>query len=97
MMQAVVDGAQGKLQRPLIHHNYKDPAHFHSKQRQYTAHDIQILRQQGIRPKFYTPYLQPLRHFWWRFITSCRYRDGWHGLRLSLYLAYYEWRKYGAL
>lgn len=94
---AVVDGAQGNLQRPLIHHNYKDPAHFHSKQRQYTAHDIQILRQQGIRPKFYTPYLQPLRHFWWRFITLAGYRDGWHGLRLSLYLAYYEWRKYGAL
>ncbi len=25
------------------------------------------------------------------------WRDGWHGLRLSLYMAYYEWRKFRRL
>ena len=91
---AHVQGEMGYLTHPLIHHNYTDPAHFHRKQAKYTAYDAQILRQQGVRPKFYTPYTQPLRHFWWRFITLAGYKDGLHGLRLSLYLAYYEWRKY---
>jgi (heptosyl)LPS beta-1,4-glucosyltransferase len=91
---AVVQGEMGHLQNPLIHHNYTDPAHFHRKQTQYTAYDAQILRQQGVRLKVYTPYTQPLRHFWWRFVTLAGYKDGLHGLRLSLYLAYYEWRKY---
>jgi (heptosyl)LPS beta-1,4-glucosyltransferase len=91
---AVVDGALGYLQSPLIHHNYRDPAHFHAKQRPYTQFEARNLQQQGIRPKFYTPYLQPWRHFWWRFVTLKGYRDGRHGLRLSLYMAYYEWIKY---
>ena len=33
--------------------------------------------------------LQPLRHFWWRYITLQGYRDGLHGLRLCTLLAYY--------
>jgi (heptosyl)LPS beta-1,4-glucosyltransferase len=94
---AVVDGALGYLQNPLIHHNYRDPAHFHAKQRPYTEFEAQNLKQQGIRPRFYTPYLQPWRHFWWRFVTLKGYRDGRHGLRLSLYMAYYEWVKYRML
>ena len=38
----------------------------------------------------------PLRQFWWRFVTLRGYRDGLHGLRLSLLMAYYEfetWRR----
>ena len=94
---ADVDGAVGYLEHPLLHYNYRDRDHFHAKQRQYTAYDVHILRQQGIRPKVYTPFTQPVRHFWWRFFTLKGYRDGFHGLRLSLYMAYYEWLKYRAL
>lgn len=94
---AAVDGSIGYLQNPLIHHNYRDPAHFHAKQQAYTNYDAGILRQQGIHPKFYTPISQSLRHFWWRYLTLGGYRDGQHGLRLSLYMAYYEWVKYRKL
>lgn len=94
---AVVDGPIGYLENTLLHYNYRDVAHFHEKQRSYTEYDARILHEQGIRPKVYTPYTQPLRHFWWRFITLEGYRDGLHGLRLSLYLAYYEWLKYRKL
>ncbi|MDX1662367.1 MAG: glycosyltransferase family 2 protein [Candidatus Promineifilaceae bacterium] len=94
---AVVDGAVGYLQNPLVHHNYRDPAHFHAKQRRYTHIDAEMLKAEGVRPRPYTPFLQPLRHFWWRFVTLHGYRDGLHGLRLSLYMSYYEWRKYRAL
>jgi (heptosyl)LPS beta-1,4-glucosyltransferase len=38
--------------------------------------------------------LQPLRQFVWRFVTLRGYRDGLHGLRLSLLMAWYEFQKY---
>lgn len=94
---AVVDGAIGYLQNPLIHHNYRDVAQFHQKQQKYAQYDAGILHTQNIHPKFYTPYSQGLRHFWWRFVTLHGYHDGLHGLRLSLYMAYYEWVKYQLL
>lgn len=91
---AVVDGEIGHLERPLIHHNYRDTAHFHDKQRRYTRYDVGILHRQGSPVHGYTPYTQAVRHFWWRYITLGGYRIGWHGLRLSIYMAYYEWLKY---
>jgi glycosyltransferase involved in cell wall biosynthesis len=94
---ATVDGAIGYLENPLLHFNYRDQAHFHEKQRRYTAYDVHILRQQGARPHFYTPLTQFFRHFWWRYVTLGGHRDGLHGLRLSLYMAYYEWDKYRRL
>lgn len=94
---AVVDGAIGYLQNPLIHHNYRDVAQFHQKQQKYARYDAGILHTQNIYPKFYTPYSQGVRHFWWRFVTLHGYHDGLHGLRLSLYMAYYEWLKYRLL
>ena len=50
--------------------------------------------EQGIRPKPQNYLLQPLRQFWWRFVTLKGYSDGLHGLRLSLLMAWYEFRKY---
>jgi glycosyltransferase involved in cell wall biosynthesis len=94
---AVVAGEIGNLAQPLIHHNYVDTAHFKTKQRAYTDYDAGILKERGIRPKLYTYLTQPIRHFWWRFITLKGYQDGLHGLRLSGYMAYYEWLKYRKL
>ena len=94
---AVVDGEIGHLRNTLIHYNYDDHQQFHAKQHKYTAYDAGILKEQGIRPKGYTPYSQAIRQFWWRFGALQGYRDGLHGLRLSLYLAYYEWLKYRRL
>ncbi len=92
-----VDGAVGYLANPLLHYNYRDVAHFHAKQRAYVEHDAGILKSQGIRPRPRNYVLQPLRQFIWRFVTLKGYSDGLHGLRLSLYMAYYEWRKYWRL
>ena len=35
-----------------------------------------------------------VRHFWWRYVTLKGYRDGLHGLRLCLLLAYYFGYRY---
>lgn len=94
---AVVDGSIGHLENPLIHYNYRDLAHFRAKQQAYTDYDAAILRQNGVRPKPQNYILQPWRQFWWRFVTLHGARDGLHGLRLSLYMGYYEWIKYRKL
>lgn len=93
----LLEGAAGTLERPFIHYNYDDVAHFMHKQRQYVRYDAQMLYDDGVRPKFYTPFTQPPRHFWWRFWQLKGYRDGWHGLRLSLLMGWYEGRKYRLL
>lgn len=89
-----VDGASGTLDAPLIHYNYRDWAQFIRKQERYTTLAAQALFRQGVRVKPQNYLLQPLRQFWWRFVTLQGYRDGVHGLRLSVLLAWYEFQKY---
>lgn len=93
----VLDGALGTIDTPLIHQNYKDITQFIEKQRRYTAYDAKILYEQGVRPKPQNYLLQPLRQFKWRYFTLKGYSDGFHGLRLSLLMAWYEFRKYQLL
>ncbi len=93
----VADGPEGYLKNPLIHYNYEDLADFVARQERYTDIDAGILMEQGVRPRFYTPYSQAVRHFWWRFVTLRGTRDGLHGLWLSLLMAYYEAVKYRRL
>jgi (heptosyl)LPS beta-1,4-glucosyltransferase len=92
-----LEGTEGTLDNPLIHYNYRDLEHFIGKQQQYVAYDAKILFEQGIRPKFQNFILQPLRHFYWRFVTLKGYQDRLHGLKLSLLMAWYEFRKYRIL
>ena len=91
---AVVDGEMGYLERPIVHYNYRDEAHFHEKQRKYTRYNVGILHKSEVPTKFFTPYSQAMRQFTWRFVTLHGYRIGWHGFRLSVYMAYYEWLTY---
>lgn len=94
---AVVNGDTGQLQHPLLHYNYADVPHFHRTQQRYSSYDAAILYEKGERPKPHHFISQPLRHFYWRFITLNGYRDGRHGLHLSALMAYYEWVKYRKL
>ncbi len=93
----ILDGSQDYLQHTLIHYNYRDLAHFLAKQRRYAEIDAGILYDQGIRPRLHHFVTMPLRQFFWRFVTLAGYRDGLHGLRLSLLMAWYEWLKYRKL
>ncbi len=93
----VLDGKEGTLKNALIHYNYRSLAQFIQKQERYSAYDARMLFEQGIRPKWRNFILQPLRQFWWRFVTLKGYIDGLHGLRLSLLLAWYEFVKYRRL
>lgn len=90
-------GKEGTARNPIIHYNYCDVAQFLQKQERYASLDAQSLYAQGLRPRPHNFVLQPLRHFVWRYVTLHGYRDGWHGLRLSLMMARFEFRKYQLL
>ncbi len=91
---ALLDGGEGRLQNPLIHLNYETVPEFIAKQYKYTQYDAGMLHAQGIRAKPQNFVLQPLRQFHWRFVTHQGWRDGWHGLRLSLLMAYFQFVLY---
>jgi glycosyltransferase involved in cell wall biosynthesis len=93
----LLDGEEGTLDHPFIHYNYRDVRQFTEKQKRYVAYDARILYEQGIHPKPQNYLLQPLRQFWWRFVSLKGYRDRLHGLRLSLLMGWYELRKYVVL
>lgn len=90
-------GEEGTLRNPIIHYNYVDMAQFREKQERYAKIDAERLFAEGVVPRQHSFILQPLRQFYWRFITLRGYRDRWHGLRLSLMMAWYEYRKYQRL
>jgi glycosyltransferase involved in cell wall biosynthesis len=90
----ILDREAGYLEKPFIHYNYRNLAQFIEKQERYTDYAVRDLYRQGTRVKPQNFVLQPLRQFIWRFVTLQGYRDGLHGLRLSLLLAWYEFQKY---
>lgn len=90
----ILKGKAGYLHTPLTHYNYRDMRQFLEKQALYTDYAARDLFAQGIRARPQNFVLQPLRQFWWRFVTLEGYRDGLHGLRLSVLLAWYEFKKY---
>jgi hypothetical protein len=85
----VLEGASGHLRERLTHYNYRTVAQFHAKQRARERFEAITLHAQGVRVKPWTPLRQPFREFWRRYVTLKGYRDGLHGLRLCVLLAYY--------
>lgn len=86
---AEVEGDVGQMVEPLVHFNYEDWGHFHRKQRTYAEFEARILTQRAIHPRLHNFILQPLREFRRRFVTLRGWQDGWPGLRLALWLAWY--------
>jgi len=84
----VLDGEEGYLENTLIHYNYDTWREFLGKQRRYLTFDARMQVQAGVRPRPWTYVLQPLREFNRRYITLRGFRDGRHGLILSLLMAY---------
>ena len=90
----ILDGEEGFLENTLTHYNYYTVAQFLSKQDFYLSYEADILFKQGIRPKPYTFLLQPIRELWRRYVKLEGYKDGGHGLLLSLLLGYYTFLTY---
>ncbi len=92
-----LDGDAGYLTKPLVHINYETVPEFIEKQHKYTKYDASILFQEGQRVKPQNYILQPLRQFWWRYKTLEGWKGGWHGLRLSVLMGYFQFVLYREL
>jgi glycosyltransferase involved in cell wall biosynthesis len=90
----ILEGEPGYITVPFVHYNYRSFAQFVEKQNRYVRYDARILKEQGTRPLLRKFITQPVRQFIWRYISLKGYRDGLHGLRLSLLMAWYEFQKY---
>ncbi|HRE29784.1 MAG TPA: glycosyltransferase family 2 protein [Anaerolineales bacterium] len=93
----LLDGPSGHLTQPMVHLNYETVGEFVRKQTYYAEYDADRLAMEGVRARPHHLLSQPLRHFWWRFVTLSGWRDGLHGLRLSLLMARFEFEKYRLL
>jgi len=93
----ILDGEEGYLQQPLIHYNYHTVGDFLRKTERYTALEAGMLHRSGVRPRWRSLLGQPAREFWRRFVTLRGYRDGGHGLLLSVLMAYYRGLTYWRL
>lgn len=82
-------GPEGHLQNPLTHYNYATVRQFLRKQDFYATYEASVLVKQGICPRPHNYVLQPLREFRRRYFTLQGYKDGGHGLLLSLLMSYY--------
>jgi glycosyltransferase involved in cell wall biosynthesis len=93
----LLDGPAGHLDAPLIHLNYETVPEFIAKQTYYAGYDAKRLAAEGVRAKPHHFLSQPARQFWWRFVTLAGWREGLHGLRLSLLMGWFEFEKYRLL
>ena len=91
---AIIDGEEGYLKEHLIHYNYESWEQFHAKQERYTRYGASTLLKEGVQAHPRHLLTRPGQEFWRRFVTWRGYKDGLHGLRLSLIMARYEQKKY---
>ena len=89
-----IKGMTAKLREPIIHQNYATIPEFIERQRRYSRYEADILYRQGVRARLHNFVLQPVRQFFWRYVSLSGWRMGGHGLLLSTLMAYSQWVLY---
>jgi glycosyltransferase involved in cell wall biosynthesis len=99
-----LDGESAYLNEHLIHHHYKTIAEFMQKTINiYAPNEAQnYVDQRGYQFSYFDALRFPLNEFISRFFARKGYKDGFHGLMLSLLMAFYHftifaflWEKQG--
>ena len=86
-------GSPGYLSQHFVHYNYDTLGQFFRKQERYSDFEAQQLRAAGgarVRSLLSMPPREFARRYW----HLQGYRDGGHGLLLSLLMAYFTFRRY---
>ncbi len=98
-----IDGKVEYLKEPMIHFNYTSVSQFLVKMTNiYVPNEADVKISQGYKVDFADSIKFPLREFLSRFFARQGYKDGFHGLMLSLLMAFYHfaifaliWEKQG--
>lgn len=86
-----LDGPVGYLKSPILHQNYESVSQFLNKMvRTYTVSEAENMIQNGYRYNPLDIIKMPLSEFIKRFFAESGYKDGMHGLVLSMLQAVYH-------
>ena len=85
-----LDGRVEHLHTRLVHYNYRRVPQFFSKQRRYARQEARQRRLAGERARPRALLSLPVREFMWRYYALSGWRDGGHGLLLSLLMGWYR-------
>ena len=87
----VVDGKTEKLSAPLVHEAYQSVYQFlHRGLTIYAPNEAQSLMKNGYEFSFAGAIRMPFQEFLSRFFARKGYLDGFHGLMLSMLMAFYH-------
>lgn len=87
----VVDGPVGELTQPFIHHNYESVSQFLRKMDTiYTVSEVENHISSGYQLAWYDAIRFPVSDFVKIFFAQQGYKDGLHGLVLSILQAFYS-------
>lgn len=92
-----IAGSCGYLQSPITHYNYQRLSEFFSRQDFYSSFEASALFKRGLRARPHNFVLQPYREFVRRYVTWQGYKDGFHGICLSLIMSWFTFVTYRKL
>ena len=85
-----VDGEVGKLENPMVHYNYQTVSQFINKlNKTYTESETENFLSSGKSLYWFDAIRWPVADFVKTFFLERGYKDGLHGLVLSLFQAFY--------
>lgn len=98
-----IEGKTEYLKEPIQHLNYQNISQFLSKMSNiYVPNEAEVLMGKGYKAEFADSIKFPLKEFLTRFFAQEGYKDGFHGLMLSILMAFYHfcifafiWEKQG--
>ena len=86
-----INGTTEHLENPLTHLNYDSISQFLEKMiKTYTVSEADSLSSSGYKFNFADIYLMPIKEFMSRYFARQGYMDGFHGLTISLLMAFYH-------
>lgn len=86
-----IEGEVGYLKNSIKHLNYESVSQFLDKIiKTYTVSEAQALIDKGYTFQFSDVFKMPLKEFYSRYLARQGYKDGMHGLSLSLLMAFYH-------
>jgi len=88
--QVVLDGKIGILKAPLIHYNYHSISQYLQKLDRYTNLGAEEKVREGYKFRYRDLLIKPAEEFFRRFFAEEGWKDGVHGLALSLLQAFSE-------
>ncbi len=85
-----IEGQTAKLKEHLIHNNYESIFQFTTKTLNYAQNEADNILEKGYDFNYFDAIKFPVAEFLSRFFARKGYRDGFHGLILSLLMAFYH-------